>query len=275
MPVLTIPIRSDKFSLQVLATEVLADVQTPFQRIEVVQTPAFGRVLLLDGHIQLTELDEHAYHEALVQLPALGLRRLRRALVVGGGDGGVVRELVRHPGLEHVDMVEIDRGVIDTCRTHMPNLSAGAFEDPRVHVHVEDAFPFVQQPREGYDLIVMDSTDTYEGEDGALSEQLFTPAFYQDVRGLLNPGGVVITQADNPVFCPYSTDHIDTLFRSVFAHVGRYRAVVPSFGGFSGFVWGSQDHSVPSDPSAVSWNVPGMKYLSPATYAFAFAPTGY
>jgi len=275
MPVLHVPIRSDKFSLNVLAHEELVDVQTKFQRIQVYETPAFGRVLLLDGHIQLTELDEHAYHESLVHLPAIGLATLRTALVIGGGDGGVIRELVRHPSLVRVDMVEIDAGVVEACREHMPSLSAGAFDDPRVQLHIADAFPFVRQAPTTYDLIIVDSTDTYEDETGALSEMLFTPAFYADLRTCLNPGGVVATQADNPVFCPYSTDHIEDLFRSVFTRTGRYRAVVPSFGCMSGFVWGSQDHSVPSDPSRVDWSLGGFRYLSPATYAFAFAETGF
>lgn len=275
MTTLKVPIRSDKFALDILATGEVADVRTAFQRIQVVETAAFGRALLLDGHIQLTELDEHAYHEALVQLPLLGLSRRRTALVVGGGDGGVIRELVRHASFERIDMVEIDAGVIEVCRRDMPSLSAGAFEDPRVHLHVADAFPFVKAPPARYDFVVVDSTDTYEDEDGALSEMLFTPEFYADVRAALNPGGLVVTQADNPVFCPYSTDHIEALYRSVFPRVGRYRSVVPSFGGMSGFVWGSVDHEVPADPAGLDWSLPGLRYLNPATYAFAFAGTGF
>src|SRR3954454_2090837 len=120
---LRIPIRSDKLGLDVHVQALVASVETEFQRIDIVDTEAFGRVLLLDGHVQLSSMDERAYHEALVQIPLLNLEQPKSALVVGGGDGGVIRELCRHRGIEHVARAEIDSGVVETCRTFMPELS--------------------------------------------------------------------------------------------------------------------------------------------------------
>jgi spermidine synthase len=269
---LQVPIRGQKFYYTVEVTERICRLQTDWQLIEVVASQAFGRMLLLDGHIQLAEMDEQAYHEALVQIPLISLPEASSALVIGGGDGGVLRELCKHTSIKHIDMAEIDQGVIDVSREHLPGISAGAFDDPRVHVHVTDAFQFVKETAQFYDLIVADSTDTYEGEDGALSESLFTREFYVDCARRLKPGGVMVTQADNLVFCPYSTEGAAKAFREVFANVGIYQSLVPSFGGFSGFCWGS------SGPGVVpAWRDPGvlLRYLSETTYNLAFVDLGF
>ena len=266
MDPLVFPIRSDRLSMTASVRAHVAHEKTAFQTIDVVDTDVFGRALLLDGHIQLTEMDERAYHEALVQIPLLALPQAKAALVVGGGDGGVIRELARHEGLERIDMVEIDEGVVRVCREHMPSLSDGAFDNPRVHLHLADAFPFVKESTQKYDLVVVDSTDTYEEEEGEISEILFTDEFYGDLRRILAPGGIVVTQADNNVFCPYSMEEIKAMFARVFPRVGSYQALVPSFGGFSGFVWASEGADVRTDfaPRVE------LKYLDDVTYAVAF-----
>ncbi len=267
----TIPIRSDKLQLSFSVLRELCNVQTQFQNVTILETEVFGKALLLDGHIQLTDFDEVAYHECLVQIPALNLPKLERALVIGGGDGGVIRELCQHDSLQHVDMVEIDQGVVDACRQWMPNLSDGAFDDPRVHLHITDAFPFVKQATGTYDLIVVDSTDTYEEEEGEISEMLWTSEFYTDLSRLLSPGGVVVTQADNHVFCPYSCEEVLALFEKVFARNGFYFGLVPSFGGYSGFVWGSNDNSL-----ATSRTIPeGFGYLNDLNYRLAFSELSF
>lgn len=271
-PFFEYPIRSDKLSTRVRVRAVLHESQTEFQRITILDTEVFGRMLLLDGHIQLTEFDERAYHEALVQIPLLNVPSPRRALVVGGGDGGVLREICRHASIEQVDIVEIDVGVIEACRLHLPNLSNGAFADPRVDLHVGDAFAFVQADREPYDLIVVDCTDVYEDEEGGLSEMLFTEGFYQDCRRLLSSDGFLVSQADNLVFCPYSLEAIRGAFSAVFPRVGSYQALVPSFGGFSGYCWASLGREVipiwSSVPNPASFD---LRYLNETTYALAFS----
>ena len=244
----------------------LCNIQTEFQNVTILETDVFGKALLLDGHIQLTDFDEAAYHECLVQIPAMNLPNFKRALVIGGGDGGVIREICRHSTVTHVDMVEIDRGVVDACSQWMPNLNAGAFEDPRVHLHITDAFPFVKNATETYDLIVVDSTDTYEEEEGEISEMLWTKEFYQDLSRLLAPEGIVVTQADNHVFCPYSSEEVLDLFRHAFPNSGFYFGLVPSFGGYSGFVWGSKDNQLEIDLTPPQ----GCAYLNNITYQLAF-----
>lgn len=268
------PIRSDKFAHLVSVSRKVVDRESPFQRIEVIETEAFGRMLLLDGHVQLAELDEHAYHESLVHIPVLSLPERRTALVVGGGDGGAIRELCDHSSFEQIDMVEIDGAVIEACRLEMPSVSEDAFDDPRVHVYVEDAFPFVRQCEGVYDIIVLDSTDTYEDEEGELSARLFTHEFYEDCRKALRPGGILVTQADNPVFCPYSVAEVRKQMESVFPVSGTYQAVVPSFGGISAFCWGSDKTVLSPDLPLEARDLP-LRYLNEATYAFAFSPLSF
>ena len=265
----TFPIRSDKLTMTCSVRSTVFDAQTEFQRVTILDTDVYGKALLLDGHIQLTDFDEKAYHEALVQIPALNLPSFSKALVIGGGDGGVIRELCRHSSVTQIDMVEIDKGVVDACREHMPSLSNGAFDDPRVRLHITDAFAWVKSASDSYDLIVVDSTDTYEEEEGEISEMLWTSAFYSDLLRLLSPDGFVVTQADNHVYCPYSSEEVLELFGSVFPSKGFYFALVPSFGGFSGFVWGSKGTA-----PAVKWTGgldQGWSTLNEATYNLAFS----
>lgn len=264
MQSLTLPVRGDKFSMNWEIVETLFSQRSDYQQIDIVDTTCFGRALLLDGHIQFTLLDEFAYHETLVQIPALSLDRRQRALVVGGGDGGVVREIARHGSFERIDLVEIDPVVISACREHLPTLNGGAFEDSRVSIHVQDAFPFVGQAgAESYDLIILDSTDVYEEEEGEISEMLFTKKFFQDCFHALAPTGMVVTQADNLLFCPYSLQEIESQFRGVFPVVGSFWGLVPSFGGFSGFCYASKGARVLEKMPATELS---LKYLNPLTW---------
>jgi spermidine synthase len=265
---LTFPIRSDKLTMSVRVSEMLCQVKTEFQTVEILQTDALGRMLFLDGHVQLAEIDEYAYHEALVHIPLLGVAQPKRALVVGGGDGGVLRELCKHASIEQIDMVEIDAGVVAACREHLPGVSNGAFNDPRVNLVIGDAFAFVKQGELApYDLIVVDATDVYEEEDGELSEMLFTDEFYKDCLRLLSDEGFVVTQADNLLFCPYSLEEISANFGRVFPEVGSYWALVPSFGGYSGYCWASKRRLDP-----IWREIPGLRYLSPRTLEMAVNP---
>jgi spermidine synthase len=269
---LTFPIRSDKFTMSVQVSEVLHRQQSEFQLIEIFDTPAFGRMLFLDGHVQLAELDEQAYHESLVHIPLLNVARPKKALVVGGGDGGVLRELLKYPDLE-IDMVEIDMAVIEASRAHLEFLNQGVFEHPRVNLFVQDAFPFVKQSGIGpYDLIVMDSTDTYEEEDGEISAMLFTQEFFNDCKNLLSDHGFVVTQADNLVFCPYSLVSIRQEYSKVFPHVESYSTLVPSFGGFSGYCYASKGATLSPEFPSERAEILKLHYLNKLTYQLAFAP---
>lgn len=261
------PIRGDRISLRVSTREHLCRRRTAFQQIDVYDTEALGRVLLLDGHIQLSELDEHAYHEALVHIPFLSLQAPRSALVVGGGDGGAVRELAKHAELDLIEIVEIDEGVLEECARHLPFLQDGAFDDPRVKVHIGDALAFLGAKPGPYDLIVLDVTDVYEDEEGELSEQVFSRDFYVDCKNALRRGGILVTQADNHVLCPFSLGSVLAMLSSVFPRVGCYQAAVPSFGGFSGYAWASEGAEVRRSMPLVG-DV-ALRYLSESTWRFA------
>ena len=230
------PIRGDRFAHRVAVQEHVASFTSPFQTIDLVRSDAFGQMLLLDGHIQLTELDEGLYHAGLVNVPLANLAAPRRALVIGGGDGGAIRQLMTDISLEQVEMVEIDEGVINVTKENWPALAGNAWDDPRLHLTIGDAFPYVKETQNQYDLVVVDSTDTYEDEEGELSEALFTAAFYRDLARILNPGGLVVTQSDNALFCPYGRENTVAQLGEVFPVVQTYHLAIPSFGGPSAYV---------------------------------------
>lgn len=242
------PIRGQKLSITTEIGEPLCQHQSAYQVIEIFDTPSLGKILLLDGHIQLATLDEAAYHEALIHIPALSVPELKSALVLGGGDGGVLRELVKHESLERIVMIEIDKDVVECCERFLPELSDGAFKNKRVELVFADAIDFVQKTDERFDLIVADVTDTYEEEEDELSEEVFSVKFYRLASKLLTEGGIMVTQADNPLFCPYSVRDVRKAFRQLFNQEGFYWTLVPSFGGYSGFVWGSKSSTLTFAP---------------------------
>jgi len=268
--VLEYPIGGHKFAYSVQYKEHLLSQKTEFQQIDVYDTYCFGKLLTLDGHVQLSSLDEFAYHEALVHIPLLSLNNPKRALVVGGGDGGVLRELCRWNSLEQIEMVEIDKRVIEACRKALPELSNGAFDDPRVTVHIADAIQFLAEVKEPYDFIVMDITDAYEGEDDSLSQSLFSEKFHLDTKNALNETGFLVSQADNHVFCPYSLENLKKVMGKYFSQVSSFQALVPSFGGFSAYCLASKGAVLRQDwPGCKELD---LKYLNRTTYELALQP---
>lgn len=168
--------------------------QSEFQRIDVFDSPEFGRFLTLDGYMMLTEKDEFIYHEMIVH-PAMAVHpRVKDVLVIGAGDGGVIRELCRYPEIERIDMVEIDRQVVEVCREYLPK-TACCFDDPRLSLHFEDGLRFVRRPEETYDLIIVDSTDPFGPGEG-----LFTREFYGNCFKALREDGIMINQHESPFY---------------------------------------------------------------------------
>lgn len=269
---LEFPIRGRKLALVTEVTSHVAACTSPYQQIDVFDTPALGRILTLDGHIQLSTLDEHAYHEALVQVPLLSIGEPRSALVIGGGDGGAMREILRHSSIERASMFELDQQVTDLCRTYLPSVSGGAFNDPRTSVSFGDALQLLPQCDQTFDLIVLDATDVYEGEDGSISHGLFLREFYAQCHRVLSTRGMLVTQADNFVFCPYSAEAALAELGSVFERTGVYRGLVPSFGGFSAYCWASNGAEPLSEMPSSGL---ALRYLNPATWQLAFAEWGF
>lgn len=165
---------------------------TEYQEIAVHETYQFGRLLTLDGVVQTTECDEFVYHEMMVHVPILTHPRPRRVLVVGGGDGGVVRETLKHPSVEKVTMVEIDRRVIEVSKQYLPNISCG-LDDPRVEIVIGDGIEFVKGVRDPYDVAIIDSTDPVGPAIGLFSED-----FYASLNPALGPQGVFVAQTESP-----------------------------------------------------------------------------
>lgn len=169
--------------------QVLFHEKTAHQDLIIFENAALGRVMALDGVVQTTERDEFIYHEMLTHVPLLVHGAAKRVLIVGGGDGGILREVCRHPEVEHITMVEIDAGVVSFCRQYLPNHSAGAYDDPRLTLAIADGVDFVSQNRDRFDVIISDYTDPI-----GPGESLFSSACYDGCARSLNPGGLFVAQ---------------------------------------------------------------------------------
>jgi spermidine synthase len=246
--------------------------RSAYQEIAIVETPRFGRMMLLDGVVQVTEADEPAYHEMLTHLPMLAHGAVRRLLVLGGGDGGILREALRHPGVERATLVELDPAVIAAARTHMPTVPAGAFEDPRTELVIGDAARFVADTAGSYDLVVVDSTDP-----AGPAEALFTRDFYAACRRCLSPGGVLVAQNGVPFLQPEELKTSWARLRPLFADVAFYTTVVPSYaGGLMALGWATDDVRLRPQPVAAitaRYAAAGLatRYYTPALHGAAFA----
>ena len=209
--------------------------QSPYQQIAVYDTFLHGRMLALDGVIMLTERDEFIYHELLVHVPMFTLAQARRALVIGGGDGGAVRELCKHPGLEEITLVEIDQRVVEVSKQHLPALAAG-FSDPRVKLVFMDGAQFVKEsPAGAYDLIVVDSTDPI-----GPGKVLFSREFYRDAARALKPGGALSAQTESPLYHPEVIRGIYSNLAAAFNNPFMFWGVIPTYlGGLYTFAYAS------------------------------------
>ncbi len=227
-------IETNGFSVKLEVERYVCRTRTEFQDLAIFDTPLFGRALALDGVVQTTEEDEAAYHEMLIQVPMLAHGNVRRALIIGGGDGGALREILKHGDVEKVTMIELDRQVVELCKQHLPTLSDGAFDDPRAEVLFEDGLAYAARSRERFDLIVVDSTDPLPGP----GEVLFSDAFYRDCRRLLGEGGLLITQFGMPSLYPDPIQAAIRRLQAQFADVALYTSAVPVFaGGAMAFGW--------------------------------------
>ncbi len=226
---------------------VIFSRETKFQKIDVVDSVEYGRMLLLDGKIQSTVRDEYFYHEALVHPAMLALRDPKDILIIGGGEGGTLREVLRHPSVKRAVMVDIDECVVEASRKHMPELSGGAFDDPRTELVIGDGRRYVEEVKEkgGFDVIFMDVTDPLEGGPGAL---LYTKEFYAHAFKALRDGGILVTQATSTFYSSYCFATLYRTAKSVFGTAGGYHTFVPAYDSPWGFVYGTKG----SDPKDLS-----------------------
>jgi spermidine synthase len=210
-----------RFSVRV--RERIFSQRSPYQHIEIVDTFAFGRMLWLDDTVQTSEGDQWAYHEMLVHVPMFTHPNPRRVLIIGGGDGGALHTVLHHP-IEEVTMVEIDRDVIRACREYLPSVSAGAFDDPRVRLVYKDAFTFLDEDHDPFDVMILDIPDPI-----GPAMRLFTPEFYRKVYANLRSPGVVATQSGSPWLQPDVVIRAVNAMRAHFSQVRVYLGHVPTY----------------------------------------------
>jgi len=257
----------------------LAHVRSPFQEIRIVETASHGRAMLLDGVVQITEADEFAYQEMLAHVPLLAHGAARRVLIIGAGDGGVLRRVLAHRTVEAATMVEIDAEVVRLARAHMPGIAAGAWEDARARVVIADGIAHVRDAgAESADVVLIDSTDP-----AGVGEVLFTEAFYADCARIVGPRGVVVNQCGVPFMQAEELRDTTLRRRRHFADASAYLAAVPTYvGGFMTLGWSAQDKALRRHDAATiarRAEAAGLlgttRYWSPAVHVAAFALPPY
>jgi spermidine synthase len=265
-------IHQDHFALSVRVKNYLWSGRSGYQTVDIIDTQTFGRVLLLDGVLNTSERDEFIYHEMIAHAPLFTHPEPRRVLVIGGGDGGTVRETLRHPTVEHVDMVEIDRLVVEKSREYLPTIAC-ALDDPKLHIHFEDGIQWVKKCSVTYDVIVVDSTDPVGPALGLFSER-----FYTDCCRALAADGLLAAQTESPFFDQKEVQSINRNLRASFEQVCFYTASVPTYpGGYWSFALASKgpDPLVGPDPGRFALMGKDLRYYNPEVHRAAFALPNY
>ncbi len=216
-------------------SEVTAVRQSPYQLIEIFRSPHLGRVLSLDGKIQVAESDEHLYHELLIHPACAAIPNVSSALILGGGDGCALRELLKYDEIDLLQMVDLDGDVIELCREHFSAVNDGALDNPRAEIHTEECRAFLEQNRtRSYDLIVADLTEPYDTmhEVGDLSKEVFSPEFYEFIKSYLTTNGILSVQTGGVTYHPHVDKyHLELLedLRSHFQTVATAYVYIHSF----------------------------------------------
>jgi spermidine synthase len=244
---------------------ILADEKTEYQHLQVVETEFFGNALILDGIIQLTERDNMGYHEMIVHVPMLAVKKPKRVLIVGGGDGGSLQQVLRYPSVEEALVCELDQRVVDLSREHFAASFGDPWADPRAKLLVRDAFGFLEENPGQFDVIISDTTDPI-----GMAERLFSDEFYKLMVSALTPNGAAATQCEQPFF---DTALIKEIFQSAKAltqNPAYYYANIPTYpGGGIGFLYVSDTPWI----TGLETNYPPgeNKYLNPEVHKAAFA----
>lgn len=261
-----------KFSIKV--DRQLFTGQSEFQRIDIFDSKEFGRFLALDGYMMLTEKDEFIYHEMIVHVPMAVHPNVKKVLVIGAGDGGVIRELCRYETIETIDMVEIDELVVEVSKKYLPT-TACCFDDPRLNIYYQDGLKFVRSKEDEYDLIIVDSTDPFGPGEG-----LFTKEFYGNCYKALNETGIMVNQHESPFYHDDAVAMQRAHKRIVesFPISRVYQAHIPTYpSGHWLFGFASKKYHPIKDFQKTKWNARGMKtkYYNTEIHVGAFALPNY
>lgn len=246
---------------------VLFRDKSEFQTVDVIETRAYGRMLVLDGFVMCTDEDEFVYHEMIAHIPALTHKDPKKVVVIGGGDGGTVRELLKHEGIEKIILCEIDGMVIDACRKYFPKIASG-LDDPRVEVRVADGLAYIKELKNEIDIAIIDSTDPIGPGEG-----LFTGEFYKDVARALRPGGLMAAQSESPWYKKEFLERIHRNISSGFSHKRSYVGSIPTYPrGLWSWTMAGNHAFDPSQFDAKRWAKisPGLQYLTKERMTGAF-----
>jgi spermidine synthase len=255
-------------------TRELARVQSAFQDIVIFESETHGRVMVLDGIIQITEGDEFVYQEMLAHVPLIAHGNAKKVLIIGAGDGGVLRRVLEHRGVEQAVMAEIDGEVIRLAKEFLPKIAGDAWTNPRAEVIVGDGVDYVRRaPDESFDVIIVDSTDPI-----GVGEVLFTNEFYQNSARILTDGGLIVNQCGVPFMQAEELRETGLRRHQFFPHVGAYVAAVPTYvGGYMTLGWASKQPDIARVDVATlraraeASGILGMtRYWTPEIHAAAF-----
>ena len=261
-----------KFSIRV--DRQLYSAQSEFQRIDVFDSQEFGRFLTLDGYMMLTEKDEFIYHEMMTHVPMAVHPDVKRVLVIGAGDGGVIRELTCYPTIEQIDLVEIDELVVEVCKKYLPQ-TACRLDDPRLHIYYEDGLRYIRRCEDLYDLIIVDSTDPFGPGEG-----LFTKEFYGNCFKALHEDGIMVNQHESP-FYENDAAAMERAHKRIvesFPISRVYQAHIPTYpSGHWLFGFASKKYHPVHDLRAAAWNLLGLgtRYYNTRLHVGAFALPSY
>jgi spermidine synthase len=253
------------------AAQRLAEVQSPFQRIEVYDTQQFGKLFRLDGRLMTSEGDEFFYHECMTHPAALAHPNPESILVIGGGDGGSSEELFKHPGVKRIVMAELDSAVIDISKKWLGSIHKGAFNDPRLDVKIGDGFEYVKSTPERFDLIVLDLTDP-----DTPAFRLYSEEFFRMCQRILKPGGMLTLHLGSPVYQAETVRRNASNLRKVFRHVAPMSLFIPLYGS----LWCLAVASDAIDPRTLAGEtiaqrmaerrINGLRYFHPAMHTALF-----
>lgn len=266
--------QSDNVKLSLKIKQQLVNEESDFQQIAIMDSEEFGRILVLDGCLMVTEKDEFIYHDMIVHLPMATNPDIKNVLVIGAGDGGTIRELTRYPGIEVIDMVEIDSRVVELCKKYLPQ-TACKLDDSRLNIYYEDGLKFVRRKKDEYDLILVDSTDPFGPGEG-----LFTKEFYGNCYNALNDKGILVNQHESPFYESYMTsmERAHERIRNLFPIAKVYQAHIPTYpSGHWLFGYSSKHYDPIKDLQEDRWNALGIKtkYYNTDLHKGCFALPNY
>ena len=265
---------TDNVKLAIRVDYQVFSAQSEIQRIDVLESKEFGKILVVDGDLMLTEKDEFIYHEMISHVPMAVHPQVERILVIGGGDGGVVRELAKYDTVEQIDVVEADPLLVEVCRKYFPQMAC-SLNDPRVHIYHEDGLRFIRSKSDAYDLIIIDSPNPFGAGEG-----LFTKEFYGNCFNALHEDGIMINQHESPFYKEeaFQCQRMHKRIVESFPISRIYQAHIPTYpSGHWLFGFASKRYHPIHDMDGIQWKLRGIqtKYYLPRLHEGVFALPAY